>query len=199
MEEHHFLHSPSLESVFFVVTSSLTVERWRYAVRVRPFFWLFLAFVCIGILVYAATVHIIAPAQLHVQLAQRPTPVTPTILKVHVTDEQGLTVDGAKISTQAWMTNMLMAANTISTTSQGQGNFLVHISFSMVGPWMITVTMQADGFLPLHQTLLVQVQPTPAFVCLIAHSLAGNGSERTFCLQQPVMLIRLSPTNVNTS
>jgi hypothetical protein len=125
--------------------------------RVRPFFWFLLVIICMVVLTLAATVHILAPAQLHVQLAQRPTPETPTTFLVRVTDEQGLTVDGAKISTQAWMTNMHMETETISTTPQGQGNFLVHISFSMEGPWMITVTMQADGFLPLHQTLLVQV------------------------------------------
>jgi hypothetical protein len=136
--------------------------------RVRPFFWGLLLCVCVGILTLAATVHILAPAQMHVQLAQCPTPETPTTFLVQVTDEQGLTVDGAQISSQAWMTNMHMAANTISTTPQGQGTYLVHMSLYMAGPWMIAVTLQADDFLPLHQTLLVQVQSTPASACLPA-------------------------------
>ena len=130
--------------------------------RVRPFFWLFLACVCIGILAFAATVQILVPARLHVQLLQRPLPETPTTLMVHVTDTQGLTVDGAQISSQAWMTNMRMATDATSTTREGQGTYLVQFRLSMAGPWMINVTMQATGFTPMSQTLLVQVQSTPA-------------------------------------
>ena len=130
--------------------------------RVRPLFWLFLVFVCSGILVFAATVQTLAPARLHVQLVQSPTPEMPTTLKVQITDAQGLTVDGAQISSRAWMTNMQMVADATSTTGEGQGTYLVQIHLSMAGPWMITVTMQADGFTPMRQTLFVQVQSTPA-------------------------------------
>jgi hypothetical protein len=139
--------------------------------RVRPFFWGLLGGVCFSILIFAVTVHILAPAQLQVQLAQRPAPDTPAILVVHVTDVQGLTVDGAQISSKAWMTNMNMVTNAISTTAQGQGTYLVRMRLYMVGPWKIAVTMQADGFLPLYQTLLVQVQSTPASACLFAQPL----------------------------
>jgi hypothetical protein len=166
--------------------------------RVRPFFLLFLVCVCTGILAFAATVQMLVPASLHIQLVQRPTPETPTTLKVQVTDAQGLTVDGAQISSQAWMTNMHMATDATSTTGEGQGTYLVQIRLSMAGPWMITVTMQADGFLPLHQTLLVQVQSTPASACLFAQPLSGHGSKRAFCLHQPAMRIRFPPTNSNT-
>lgn len=133
--------------------------------RIRPFFWILLMFVCIGTLTLAATVHVSSPAQLHVQLAQHPTPQTPTTFLVHVTDPQGLAVDGAQISSQAWMTNMHMETETISTMPEGQGTYLVRISLYMAGPWMVSVSMQAAGFLPLHQTLLVQVQSAPALVC----------------------------------
>lgn len=130
--------------------------------RVRPFFWLFLVFVCIGMLAFAAKVQTLAPARLHMQLVQRPTPGMPTTLKVRVTDAQGLTVDGAQISTEAWMPNMRMETDATSTTGEGQGTYLVQIRLSMAGPWMITVTMQATGFTPMRQTLFVQVQTTPA-------------------------------------
>jgi hypothetical protein len=126
--------------------------------RIRPFFWLFLAFVCIGMLVFAATVQVLVPARLHVQLVQRPLPENPTTLKVQVTDAQGLTVDGAQITSQAWMTNMQMATDATSTTPEGQGIYLVQFRLSMVGPWIISVAMQATGFTPLRQTLFVQVQ-----------------------------------------
>jgi YtkA-like len=146
--------------------------------RVRPFFWLFLVFVCTGILVYAATVQMLVPASLHVQLVQHPSTETPTTLKVQVTDSQGLTVDGAQISSRASMTNMQMATDATSTTGEGQGTYLVQIPLYMAGPWIITVKMQANGFLPLRQTLLVQVQSTPASAYLFAQPLSGNGSER---------------------
>ena len=132
--------------------------------RVRPFFWFLLVFSCMGVLILAATVHIPVPAQLQVQLSPHPVPETPTTLLVQVTDEQGLTVDGAQISLQAWMTNMHMETQTISTTPQGQGTYLVHISFSMAGPWMVSVSMRADDFVPLHQTVFVQVPSESAFV-----------------------------------
>ena len=121
-----------------------------------------------GILAFAATVQMLAPARLHMQLVQRPSPETPTTLKVHVTDAQGMTVDGAQISSQAWMTNMRMATDATSTTAEGQGTYLVQFHLSMDGPWMISVTMQATGFTPTSQTLLVQVQSMDALACLFA-------------------------------
>ena len=131
--------------------------------RIRPFFWILLVVVCLGILTLAATVHLLAPARLSVQPAQRPTPETPTTLLVRVTDQEGLAVDGAQISSQAWMTNMHMDSETISTTP-GQGTYLVQMSFSMAGPWMVSVSMRADGFVPLHQPLFVQVPSELALV-----------------------------------
>jgi YtkA-like len=129
--------------------------------RVRPFFWFFLVFVCIGILAFAATVQMLAPARLHVQLVQHPLPETPATLKVQVADAQGMTIDGAQISSQAWMTNMQMATGATSTRPLGRGSYLVQFRFSMAGPWMISVTMQATGFTPMRQTLFVRIQSTP--------------------------------------
>jgi len=65
--------------------------------RVRPFFWLLLVGVCMGVLALAATVHILEPVHLQVQLAQQPTPQTPTTFLVQVTDGRGLAVDEAQI------------------------------------------------------------------------------------------------------
>ncbi len=89
--------------------------------RVRPFFWLLLACVCFNMLASAATVQELVPARLHMQVLQRPLPATPTTLKVQVTDSEGLAVDGAHVSSQAWMTNMRMATEATSTTAEGQG------------------------------------------------------------------------------
>jgi hypothetical protein len=127
--------------------------------RVRPFFWLFLACLCISMLAFAATVQILVPARVQVQVLQRPLPDTTTTLMVHVTDTQGLTVDGAQITSQAWMTNMPMSTDATSMTAKGQGTYQVQLRLSMAGPWMIRVTMQATGFTSMSQTLLIHVQP----------------------------------------
>ena len=39
--------------------------------HVRPFFWFFLAFSCIGVLIFAALLHTQAPAVMRVQLDQQ--------------------------------------------------------------------------------------------------------------------------------
>jgi hypothetical protein len=114
-------------------------------------------------LAFAATVQILEPARLHVQELQRPLPTTPTTLKVQVTDSEGLAVDGAQISSQAWMTNMRMATEATSTTAEGQGTYLVQFHLSMAGPWLISVAMQATGFTAMRQTLFVQILPSDAF------------------------------------
>src|SRR5258708_20932337 len=97
----------------------------RFSMRIRPFFWILLVFVCIGTLTLAATVHVPLPAQLHVQLAQHPTPQTPTTFLVHVTDPQGLAVQGAPISSQAWVNNTPMETGKNSTMPAGQGTLPV--------------------------------------------------------------------------
>jgi hypothetical protein len=135
--------------------------------RVRPFFWVLFACVCISMLTLAATIHIPVPAEFHVQLTQRPTPETPLVLRVHVTDAQGLTVDDAQILSQAWMTNMPMKTSTITAVPEQPGTYLVRFPLFMEGPWMIALSLQADGFVPLRQTLLVQVPSQPTLVCLL--------------------------------
>lgn len=130
--------------------------------RVRPLFWLLLVGVCAGVLTLAATVHLMAPPRLRVQLTQQPTPQVPTTLLVQVTDAQGLAIDGAHLVSHAWMTNMPMTAESISTTPQGQGTYLVRLSLSMSGPWMVSIALRADGFIPLQQTMLVQVSAVSA-------------------------------------
>lgn len=125
--------------------------------RVRPFFWGLFVFVCLGILAWVAIVPRQVPAQLSIHLMQKPSASTPTLLLVEVTDAQGVPIDDAQIASQAWMTNMPMGTPPIFTTPEGQGTYLVQVSLSMAGPWMIAISMQAHGVTPLHQTLSVQV------------------------------------------
>ncbi len=125
--------------------------------RVRPFFWGILVFVCLGVLILAVTVPREVPARLSIQLIQLPTLNTPATVLVKVTDAEGMTVNDAQIVSHAWMTNMSMTTNMFSTTPKGQGAYLVRVNLSMTGPWIIAVSMQANGFAPLDQTLLVHV------------------------------------------
>jgi len=125
--------------------------------RVRPFFSLLFAFVCLGILAWAALAPLQLPARLSIHLIQSPRPETPTPFLVKVTDTQGMTIDDAQIISQAWMTNMPMATSMIFMRPEGRGAYLGQITLSMSGPWMIAISMHANGFAPLYQTLLVQV------------------------------------------
>lgn len=125
--------------------------------RIRPFFWGLFAFVCAGILTWAATVPHQVPAQLSIHLIQKPSASRPTTLSVKATDAQGLPIDNAQIASQAQMTKMSMGTSPIAMTPQGQGVYLMQVNLSMAGQWMITVSMHANGFAPLHQTVAVQV------------------------------------------
>lgn len=141
--------------------------------RVRPFFWGFFAFVCFGILAWAAMAPSQIPAQLSIHLMKPPTPNTPTPFLVVVTDTEGMAIDNAQLVSQAWMTNMSMAPSRVSITPEGQGTYLVQITFDMVGPWMIAVSMQANGFTPLQQVLAVQV-PTESGDAACAAAMASR-------------------------
>ena len=127
--------------------------------RVRPFFWLLLAASCIGVLIFAATVQEHVPAVMHVHIEQQPTAsVGYTTVHLQLTDTQGLPIEEAQVFSSARMTNMYMLAEQSGVKYLGQGNYAAQIHLYMAGPWAITVQAKADGFDPLHQTLLVQVQ-----------------------------------------
>lgn len=125
--------------------------------RVRPFFWGLFVLVCLSILAWAAVAPSQVPARLSIHVMKTPTPEAPTPFLVVVTDAQVVTIDNAQLVSQAWMTNMSMAPSRIFTTPEGQGTYLIRITLDMVGPWMIAVSIQVNGFAPLQQTLAVQV------------------------------------------
>lgn len=125
--------------------------------RVRPFFWGVLVCTCLGVLLLAAVVPRQVPAHLSLQLLQTPQLDAPSSLLVEITDAEGVTVNNAQIVSRAWMTNMPMLIKHISTFPKGQGLYLVQINWPMVGPWMISVSMEVDGFAPLQRTLSIHV------------------------------------------
>jgi hypothetical protein len=125
--------------------------------RVRPFFWCLLVCSCIGVLTFAAIIHVSAPAVLQVQVNQPPQAVGFTTIELHLTDPQGLPIEQAQIVPSARMTNMDMVTRQSRVQELGQGNYIARIRLYMAGPWKITLMAQADGFAPLHQSLLVEV------------------------------------------
>lgn len=127
--------------------------------RVRPFFWMLLAASCIGVLVFAATWRAHVPAVMQVHVAQHP-PASDgyTTVALHLTDEQGLPIEVAQVSSQANMTNMEMKSNQSSSRYLGKGDYITQVRLYMAGPWLITIQAHADGFDMPKQTLLVVVE-----------------------------------------
>jgi len=127
--------------------------------RIRPFFWCLLAFSCIGVLIFAATMRTQAPAIMRLHLDQQP-PVAGgvTTIELHLTDSQGLPIEQAQVSHSAKMTNMDMVSNHFRIEPLGHGTYLAQLQLYMAGPWKISIEAHADGFEPLAQTLIVQVE-----------------------------------------
>lgn len=127
--------------------------------RVRPFFWFLLLFSCVGILVFAATNHMHAPAILQVHVDQQHlTSQNTTTLELDLTDPQGIPIEDAQVLSDAHMTNMDMSTHARHIEVQGHGKYLVQFHLTMSGPWAITILAQADGFIPLQQTLFLEIQ-----------------------------------------
>lgn len=127
--------------------------------RVRPFFWFFLAFSCIGVLIFAALLHTQAPALMRVHLDQQyPTGSGLTTLELHLTDSQGLPIDQAQVLPNARMTNMNMEAHQFHVQSLGNGSYMAQLHLEMAGPWEISIEAHADGFEPISKNLFVQVE-----------------------------------------
>lgn len=126
--------------------------------RVRPFFWCLLVVTCMGVLFVAANVRVHTPATLQIRIDYAPVASGITALELHLTDSQGLPIDQAQVIPSAWMTNMIMGAKQIRVRNVGQGNYIAQFQLYMVGPWRVSISAQADGFEPLTQTLLLQVQ-----------------------------------------
>jgi hypothetical protein len=126
--------------------------------RIRPFFWLVFALSCAGVLLLAATVRPHVPVIMQVNLEQhQPFSSEVTTLKLHLTDPQGLPLDGVHIVSSASMTNMDMVTHQESVRAIGSGTYIATLGLSMAGPWAITVTASLDGFDPVQKTLLVEV------------------------------------------
>jgi hypothetical protein len=126
--------------------------------RIRPFFWFLLAFVCASVLTFAAVQHSYAPAVLQVHVGKEQARTTGlTTFELHLTDPQGLPIDEAEIHSSARMTNMEMVTNESHLYKIGAGKYHVQFKLYMAGPWEIVIHANAPGFLTQQQTLHLQV------------------------------------------
>jgi hypothetical protein len=89
---------------------------------------------------------------------QQPLTSGVTTLELYLTDSQGLPIEQAQVLPEARMTNMHMATDQIRVAPLGQGNYMAQLNLYMAGPWEISIHAHADGFDPVVQTLLVQVE-----------------------------------------
>ncbi len=127
--------------------------------RVRPFFWFFLALTCTSVLIFAALLHTQAPSIMRVQLdQQRPVASGFTTLELHLTDSQGIPIEQAQVLPEARMTNMDMVSNFFRIEPLGHGTYIAQLQLYMAGPWEISIKAHADGFESIAQTLIVQVE-----------------------------------------
>jgi hypothetical protein len=66
-------------------------------------------------------------------------------LEVSVTDASGQPVSDAKVTLDLNMTNMNMGKYTVVATPAGSGRYTSSVSYSMGGPWRVTVTVERAG------------------------------------------------------
>src|SRR5581483_9324268 len=117
--------------------------------RVRPFFWFLLFFSCVGILVFAATNQMHAPARLQVHVDQQHlTAQQLTTLELDLPDPQGVPIEDSQVLSDAHMTNMDMSAYTRHIAVQRQGKYPVQIHLAMPGRWAVVVHAHGSGFTP---------------------------------------------------
>ncbi len=126
--------------------------------RVRPFFWILLAIVCVSTLIFAATVSLRNAVPMQARIVQvSATTHAATFVRLHLTDPEGLPIDQASISSRVSMPEMRMEPQRTSVQSLGQGVYLARISFSMGGLWKIDIIAHASGFAPAHQSIQLVV------------------------------------------
>jgi len=126
--------------------------------RIRPVFWYLFFFVCIGVLIFAASIKINVPAILHVHVEQQlPVSNTYTTLSLRLTDQEGLPIQQAQVLVSANMTNMEMVTNEVSIRSLGNGNYQAQLLLYMAGPWEVHVEAHANDFASSQQALFLQV------------------------------------------
>lgn len=122
--------------------------------NVRPIFWILLAFVCAGVLLFAAGISATKVVPMRARIDQiSNTSGQATSLRLALTDPEGEPIDQASIIPSVSMVAMRMGPQQIKIQPLGQGLYLTQIHFSMAGSWQITITARADGFDVVHRSI----------------------------------------------
>lgn len=126
--------------------------------RIRPFFWIILVSMCVSVLIFATIISLqrSAPMQAHIDQISITTSQT-TVVRLHLSDSEGLPIDQASITSHVSMLTMPMGAQQIRVQALGQGTYLAQISFSMRGIWQIDLIAHADGFEAIQQSVQLTV------------------------------------------
>jgi hypothetical protein len=125
--------------------------------RVRFFFWLLFTFTCVGVLTFAFFFQREVPTLIHLSL-DHPSPKVQQVvtLSLHLTDTEGVPIEHASVISHADMTTMHMREAIRQLTPVGQGNYITHLQFSMLGSWFVTVNVHSVGILPVEQHLFLR-------------------------------------------
>src|SRR5437588_5194579 len=95
-------------------TLAVALKMGGNVMRIRPVFWCMLVLSCLGVLVFAATIHIDTPAVMQAHLASTvPDAASLTTIELHLSDSQGLPIEQAQVMPSARMTNMDMTTSAI--------------------------------------------------------------------------------------
>ncbi|HEX7737671.1 MAG TPA: FixH family protein [Ktedonobacteraceae bacterium] len=126
--------------------------------RVRPFVWIMLVATCAGVLIFAMNISLnkAVPLLAHIEQISTTGPGA-ALVRLRLTDSEGLPVDQARVTPQASMPNMPMEPQFTTVQPLGQGLYLTNINFSMTGSWEIDITAHADGFSTLKQSITIKV------------------------------------------
>lgn len=83
------------------------------------------------------------PSAFKMALTTEPTPPVEdqaTLFKLNLTDTSGKPVTGAEVKADLKMTSMDMGKNEVTLADKGSGNYEGRGTFTMAGPWKVTVT-----------------------------------------------------------
>ena len=74
------------------------------------------------------------------------------VLDIVLKNAAGKPLTAAKITAQAAMTSMDMGTTDLSVKEIGKGHYTTTVTFSMAGPWRVTVKVSAPGQKPQTKT-----------------------------------------------
>lgn len=126
--------------------------------RIRPFFWIFLAAVCASVVLFASLVSKNTPIPMHAYIDQISATTThSTFVRLRLTDPEGTPIDQAAITPHVSMLDMDMEPQQMRVQQLGEGMYLAQIRFSMPGAWKIEIAAHADGFDAVRQSIQLTI------------------------------------------